>query len=31
MDAINFTRNYLFYLEEIEKVIKPEYQQILNN
>ena len=29
MDAINFIRNYQYYLEEIENVIKPEFLPIL--
>ena len=29
MDAINFIRNYQYYLEEIENVAKPEFLPIL--
>ncbi len=29
MDAINFIRNYQYYLEEIENIAKPEFLPIL--
>ena len=29
MNAIEFINNYLSYLEEIEMVVKPEYQSII--
>lgn len=29
MDAIQFIKSYISYLEEIEMVIKPEYQSIV--
>lgn len=30
MDALEFINNYLAYLQEIEMVVKPEFQTIIN-